>query len=124
MKNPTDLRSRVDAFVADLSVLVRDAALNAVQEALGTERRRGPGRPRKSAPARAGRRAKRDPKAVLAVADKVLGVVKAKPGQSVEQIGRTLGMPTKALKLPVIKLLEGKKLRTKGQKRGTRYFPA
>ena len=31
---------------------------------------------------------------------------------------------TKHLKLPIAKLMEAKQLRTEGQKRGTRYFPA
>jgi hypothetical protein len=33
-------------------------------------------------------------------------------------------MPTAVLKLPAAKLLESKKVKTKGQKRGTRYFEA
>ncbi|MBM3978404.1 MAG: hypothetical protein FJ299_15625 [Planctomycetes bacterium] len=130
VNSPNDLRARVDAFVADLAVLIRQSALEAVQEALGAGAapRRGPGRPRGSgkAPkaARGGKRAKRDPQAVLAMADKVHGIVKAKPGQSVEQIGKALRMPTKALTLPIRKLLEAKRVKTKGQRRGTRYFPS
>lgn len=122
-----DLRARVDAFVDDLNVLIREAALLAVHQALGVSAKRGPGRPRGAAKApaakRGGKRAKRDPQAVLAMADKVHAAIKAKPGQSVEQIGKGLGMPTKALTLPIRKLLDAKRVKTKGQRRGTRYFP-
>jgi hypothetical protein len=133
LDSENDLRARVDAFVDDLNVLIREAALLAVQQALGATGgrgvgRRGPGRPRGTGRAvaakRGGKRAKRDPKVVLAVADKVHTAIKAKPGQSVEQIGKALGMETKALTLPIRKLLDAKRVKTKGQRRGTRYFPS
>lgn len=43
---------------------------------------------------------------------------------SVEKIGRALRMSTKALKLPVAKLLQAEQVRTKGRRRGTKYFAA
>ena len=52
--NPTDqaIRAHVESFAADLTELVRAAALESVREALGGEiaapARRGPGRPRKA----------------------------------------------------------------------------
>jgi H2-forming N5,N10-methylenetetrahydromethanopterin dehydrogenase-like enzyme len=125
MAIPNDLRSRVDSFVADLESLIRESALNAVQAALGVAPRRGRGRPRGAAGiSRAGKRAKRDPKAVLELAAKVHASIKAKPGQSVEQIGKAMKLPTKALVLPIRKLLGAKQVKTKGQRRGTRYFAA
>ncbi len=44
------------------------------------------------------------------------------PGQSVEQIKKALGVATKDLQLPIVRLIAAKKLMTKGRKRGTRYF--
>ena len=41
-----------------------------------------------------------------------------------EAIGKALGTPTKELNLPVKKLLSAKRIRTKGEKRATEYFPA
>lgn len=52
----------------------------------------------------------------------VVAYVAKHPGQSVEQIGKALGAKTKELALPVIRMVEAKKLKTTGQKRGTRYF--
>jgi predicted transcriptional regulator len=52
----------------------------------------------------------------------VHAAIKAKPGSSVEQLGKSLGMQTKQLALPIRKLLAAKQVKTKGQRRGTRYF--
>lgn len=58
---------------------------------------------------------------MLKLAAKVHAAIKAKRGMSVEDIGRALRLPTKALKLPVAKLLQAKQVKAKGQKRATRY---
>jgi hypothetical protein len=144
------IQDRIQSFVAELSGLVRQSALEAVQAALGggvaAPARRGPGRPRKNAAAgpiaaaapagadgsksaapagnrgRKGKRAKRSSADVDATAAALLTYVAANEGQSIEQIGKGMGVATKGLKLPVIKLMEAKKLNTKGQRRGTKYF--
>jgi len=134
--NSTDreLRERIDAFVVEISNLVRISALEAVHAALGSTlgavaapaAKRGPGRPPKaasassSAPASSG--GKRSPEAVLKTADAVLAYIKAHPGQRLEEIGKGVKMPTKDLKLPIQKLFDAKSISTKGVKRGTKYF--
>jgi hypothetical protein len=131
----SELRARIDAFTADISTLVRQAALEAVHAALGVApvapatRRRGPGRPPKTAagapaskPARRGPRAKRTPEDVAKMGEAVVGYVVKNPGQSVEQIGTALGIKTKELALPIIRMIEAKKVRTTGERRGTKYF--
>jgi len=141
MATPTldqDIQNRIESFLAELSGLVRRSAMEAVQIALSGDgaapRRRGPGRPRGSGrrgpgrprkagrPARAGKRAKRSSEAVEAMATRVLAQIRSKQGQRLEEIGRAMKMPTKGLKLPIQKLLGSKKVKTKGAKRGTRYF--
>jgi hypothetical protein len=141
MPTPTldqDIQNRIQSFLAELSSLVRRSAMEAVQEALAGDgaapRRRGPGRPRGTGkrgpgrprqagrPARAGKRAKRSSEAVEAMAARVLAQIRSKQGQRLEEIGRAMKMPTKGLKLPIQKLLSSKKVKTKGAKRGTRYF--
>jgi hypothetical protein len=136
--NNTDaaIRSRIDSFLTELGALVRQSALQAVEEALGegAPRRRAPGRPRGSGkrgpgrprkvgrPAGGGKRAKRSYEDVDAMAVRVLAQVRSKQGQRLEEIGRAMKLPTKGLKLPIAKLLAAKRLSTKGQKRGTKYF--
>jgi hypothetical protein len=123
------VRTRIDSFVQELSALVRQAAIESVRTALGAgpAPARGPGRPRgtsNSAPTASVKRkgGKRTPEDVAKAAELVLGYVKTNAGQRLEQMARGLKMSTKDLKLPVAKLMEAKKLSTKGQKRGTRYF--
>lgn len=145
-----EIKSRVEAFVNDLSDLVRQAALEAVTEALkkgeATPPPRKVGRPAKAAPpveaqeekktsARtrgrpaapkgAKRRAgeKRSPQILAQVTEQVFNHIKANAGQGVEQIAKALGTTTKELTLPIRKLLADKKITSKGQKRATRYFP-
>ena len=66
--------------------------------------------------------AKRDPRLLQALTDKLGDYIKKNPGLRIEQIGKALGTPTKDLALPVKKLVAAKKISTKGQKRATTYF--
>ena len=136
MMNQQDqqVRTLVDQFVSDLTVVIRKAALEAVRDVLSetTPARRGPGRPRKAAAAgtkrKPGRprkrttRGRRSPEDVAALADKVLAHVRSNPGQRLEEMGRALSMDTKELKRPIANLMGAGSLRTEGQKRGTRYY--
>lgn len=136
---PTNITSQIDArvqsFVAELTTLVRAAALDAVQGVLGgsaTPARRGPGRPRgpgkktaaktmKARPARRAKGARRSSEDVDATAAKFLAFVKANDGKRLEEISKGLGIHTADLKLPAQKLLAAKSVKTTGQKRGTKY---
>jgi hypothetical protein len=145
-----ELRSHVDAFVNELSDLIRRQALQAVGEVLkkgettdhAPARRpgrppkaaagleapaapRGRGRPPKTAAAAPKRRAgeKRTPQELVQITDQVFNYIKSNPGQGVEQIAKSLATSTKELTLPIRKLLVDKKVGSKGQKRATRYFP-
>lgn len=129
MSIESEIQSRVTAFAAELVAIVRASALEVVQEALGdavTPRAaRGRGAAVVAAPravAARGKGAKRDPQAIEALTNQLAAYIKKNPGQRIEQIGKELGIPTKELALPVKKLLAGKRLSTKGQKRATTYF--
>jgi hypothetical protein len=133
-----DIRSRIDSFLGELSLLVKRQALEAVHEVLGdgAARRRGPGRPRGSGRrgpgrprkagrarrARAGKRIRRSAEDLAKIGARVLAQVRSKAGQRLEEIGRALKTDTAVLKKPVADLLKAKKLKTKGAKRGTKYF--
>ncbi len=131
------IRTRIDSFLAELSELVRLAALGSVHAALSGEpapgQRRGPGRPRGSGRPRktaarvrvvapAGKRIRRSAADLEQIAARVLAHVKANAGHRLEQIGKALKTDTAILKRPIQNLLAARKLRTKGQKRGTMYF--
>jgi hypothetical protein len=121
-------------FTTEIPALVRASALEAVYSALGatlttTPAKRGPGRPPKAAaqtaapaPKHRGKPAKRTPEDVAKTGEAVVAYVAKNPGESVEQIGKALGAKTKELALPIIRMIEAKKLRTTGKRRGTKYF--
>jgi len=68
-----------------------------------------------------GRRSAED---VEQMATTLLAHVKSNPGQRGEQIAEVLGVDTKQLRLPMQKLIDDASVKTKGQRRGMRYYPA
>ena len=64
---------------------------------------------------------KRDPKVIEALQSKVLAHIKAFPGLRIEQINKALGTTTKAIFLPIKKLLAAKAIKATGAKRSTTY---
>jgi hypothetical protein len=132
------IRERVEAFAAELTELIRAAAMETVASALGEGavgggRGRGRGRRAAAVAVRAGRRgaraaarekgAKRPPQEIEKLTGKLADYVKSNPGQRIEQIAKGMGTSTKELNLPVKKLIATKALKTRGQKRATQYFP-
>jgi hypothetical protein len=127
-----EMRSRIDRFLDELAALVKNAALESVQAALGgaASAKRGRGRPRSTpAPSGAPRgrpakssRGKRSSAEVDQTAGRIQTFVRSNPGLGLEAIAKGIGTTTKELKLPIIKLLASRALSKKGQKRGTKYF--
>lgn len=132
------IEARVQSFVQELSGLVRAAALEAVADALGGKpvgaARRGrpvgsknkvaaaAGKAAPAAPAARRKRGKRTSEEVDAMAARILDHVKKTPGTSVEKMAKAFRVASKELTLPITKLMGDKKMKTTGQKRGTKYF--
>jgi hypothetical protein len=124
------IRSRVEAFVDELSELIRQSALDTVAQVLKGEDAGGR-RGRRGAPAgrtpvlgrgRArAKGAKRSQDELESLTSRLLGYIKSNAGQRIEQIAKGMGVSTRELNLPAKKL--NKSIRTKGQKRATQYFP-
>ncbi|MBX7193050.1 MAG: DNA-binding protein [Sandaracinaceae bacterium] len=126
-----EIEARVAAFVADLDGLVRRAALEAVQSALGGAKPAPAAKPAAAKAAKPAAKpvakkkgAKRDPAALAKLVDTVKGHIGQHPGEGVEVIAKHLGVSSKELALPISKLLESKAITKKGEKRATKYFPA
>lgn len=123
------IRARVEEFANEIVALTRESVMERVRESLGNGAPSRRGRPRGTAArsaTRASRRpkgAKRSPAQLANLQQRLLGHIKANPGQRIEQIGAALHVPTKELALPAKKLLADKAIRTRGQKRATAYFP-
>ena len=122
------IREAVESFVEQLRGLITQAALESVQVALNG----GSALPRRgSKPGRSGspsavktrqKGIKRSPEELDALVKRLLAYIVKHPGQRIEQIGASLGVPSKEFVLPVKKLLSEKQITTKGQKRATAYF--
>jgi hypothetical protein len=129
------IETSIHAFVQELSTLVKAATVESVSQALGGEgapakarRGRPPGSKNASAramvpvrPPRRGKRAKRSSEQVDAMAARVLEHVKKNSGTSVERMSKVFKVKSKELMLPIRKLISEKKLKTSGQRRGTKY---
>jgi pyruvate/2-oxoglutarate dehydrogenase complex dihydrolipoamide acyltransferase (E2) component len=126
------LQARVDDFVADLTEMIRAAALEAVHEALGagkaaptkkraTKKRATNKRATKKAPARRGRprgaASMPDPKLMAAIVKQL----KQRPIQGVEELSKAIGVPSAKLKPSVGQLLDDGAIKRKGKARGTKY---
>lgn len=128
----SEIRSRISAFLTDISLLVKRSALESVLQSLGGDAaavRPGPGRPTGSGkrgpgkrPKAGGRAGRRSTAGAEELSGALVAHVKANPGQRLEEIGRALRMDTAVLKAPAAKLVVAGGLRREGQKRGTRYF--
>lgn len=124
----TQMNAVVQGFVAQISELARQAALQTLESAFVGQNGRGrkaasvlavpssgPGRPR------GGKGAKRTQADLDALAERVITFVKSKPGLRIEQINKELGTTTKDLALPIRKMVADGYLSAKGQKRSTTY---
>ena len=123
----------VNDFVAQVSALARQAAMDTLHSALsgalpaggGARRGRPPGSGAIAALG-SGRRpkgAKRPADEIEATKERLYSFIKDNPGQRVEQINKALGTTTKDLTLPLKKLIADKAVRTEGEKRATAYYP-
>ena len=124
------IQGRIATFVEEVNVLVRAAALEAVNVALGgqvpaTGSRRAPkARKGTKATAKKGKRARRTADQVKTLAAKLEKAVKANAGQRLGDLATQLRIDTKDARRPMSMLLDADKVRTEGQRRGMRYFQA
>jgi hypothetical protein len=122
------VREAVESFVEQLTELIQRAALESVQTALNggsAPSQRGSSREFSRASVASERHqpgSKRTPAELAALIKKLHAYIAKNPGQRIEKIGTGLGVPTKALVLPVKRLISERKVTTKGQKRATLYF--
>jgi hypothetical protein len=100
------VREALYRFVDDVSQMMRLAALDTIETALGTRGARG---------------AKRSPDELAALSQRLFDYVAKHPGQRIEQIAEGLGTSTRELTLPLKKLISEKRIARKGQKRATTY---
>lgn len=133
-KNSTydaDLQTLVGSFTSNLTLLVRRAALEqvhaALSDALGTgtpvAQKRGPGRPVGSTAKSTGG-GRRTNEQMEALGESLFAHISKNPGQRGEQVAAALKTDVKTMRPAMLKLIEAKKIKTKGQRRGMTYYGA
>jgi hypothetical protein len=129
MNTEQQIRQRIDNFVRDLQALLVDAAKESLMAALGGAApvtrgasRKAAARPARGRKAAAGGRVRRSTEQLAEVQDKVLGALNKNPGMTSEEIQDALGLEKKDLQRPLTLLREEKRVKTKGQRRGMKYF--
>jgi glutamate-1-semialdehyde aminotransferase len=80
--------------------------------------------PAASSGSRGGTTGRRSSEDVEQIGSSLFEHVTRNPGQRGEQIAEALSMDTKTIRLPMKKLIEDKRVKTKGERRGMRYYPA
>ena len=130
------IHARIEAFSRELEELVRTTAIDAVRTSLGDGRPTAPrptpkpttAKPTATSAARTPlsfkrkKGAKRSPEQLAAIDSAIVGYVKSNAGKRIEDMGKSLGVPTNDLKLRVALLVQKKALRKTGVKRATKYF--
>jgi len=121
------LRDAVEAFVVQLKGIFQQLALEKIQSALSDDvapvrRQRGASNGPRTPKSARRKGAKRSPEELEALTKSLLAYVRKNAGQRIEQIAEGMGTSTKELALPAKKLIAGKQLATKGQKRATTYY--
>jgi len=129
--DPTsDIRTLVDQFAADITAVTKRLALEdlhaKMQTVLGgsSPKRRGLGRPRGAGTGKRGRPSKFTPEQMEKHGAAILALLKKTPGARSEQLSTAMKMDAKTLRIPLAALIKAKKIKVKGQKRGTTYFVA
>lgn len=126
-----EIQSLVESFASELTALVRRTTIEQLQQALGDFS--GGATPvakrtvrvvRMGRSAKKGSGGKRTPEQVHAFGETLYAFIKKSPGQRGEQIAAALKTDVKTMRLPLLRLIADKKVKTKGQRRGMTYFAA
>lgn len=67
--------------------------------------------------------AKRTPGELDALCEGLAAAIAAQPGLRIEQLAEVMSVPSRSLTLPTRKLLASRRIKKKGEKRATIYFP-
>jgi hypothetical protein len=122
------VQTALDTLIEAIRAELREEFLSALGSSSSAPTKRGRRRqPKASSKAKATRArakgAKRTPEELEALTAKTLAAITKTPGKRVEELSEVLGVGSKELALPILKLFEQKSIKTTGQRRGTKYFP-
>lgn len=125
----TDIRNRIESFVAEMTALIRQAAVESAIAALNGSNgysgaKRGPKPKNANLPTQGGKRVRRSEKDILQMMSKVVAFIESNPGSRSEDIRAKLGVTAPQLADSLRRLIADKSIKSKGQRRGTTYSKA
>ncbi len=125
------ISNRIEEFVADITQLAREHAMQTLANALvmndsaaGSRTTRSRAKGRLSGRGSSGGRHKRTQAELDEDKQRLLAAICAAPGQRMLDLAPALKTSAKQLALPARQLIAEKLVRTEGQKRSTAYFPS
>jgi hypothetical protein len=127
MPTTPSIESLVQNFTNNLSQVMRRAALEEVHAKLSlvigdaAPKTRRP-RATVSKSGKRGHPGKFTSDQLDAMGAKILAILKQAPGARSEQLSAAMKLDAATLRIPLKALVKAKKIKVKGQKRGTRYF--
>jgi hypothetical protein len=117
-----DLESQIEALVREHIAMIRHAATTAVERAFA-----GGSGARSKAKAAARRRTvkslRRGPEEMAALSERLYVAICAQPGAGMPALASQLGVSSGELNVPATRLRRAGRVRSVGQRQGTRYFP-
>lgn len=136
----TQIMQLTENFIVDVTRLAKNAAIQAIQAALGSAVGGGAleamntalgidvggpvavkkSRSTSSAPLAKGE--KRTQESIEKIRALVLGYIKKNPGTPIEPMGKALELKTSEMALPIKKLIADQQVHTTGHRRATQYF--
>ena len=128
-----EIQVLVQHFTSELTTLVRHSTFQELQAVLSTFQSgtSAPSATRTVKVVRLGRSAKsassggkRTTEQVAQFGEALLAFIQQNPGQRGEQIALALKTDVKTMRLPMLRLIADKKVKTKGQRRGTSGWPS
>jgi hypothetical protein len=120
LRKQTNLEIAIERLVHEHVAALQTAAASAVERAFSKHRSGGLRAPPTTRRASGNRRA---PDEVAGLAEKLYAAVCANPGSAMPKLASLLGTSPRALNRPAIQLRRTGRLRSVGQRQGTRYFP-
>src|SRR5262245_4597429 len=117
-----DLEIQIEALVREHIAMLRGAAATAVERAFaGTSGARS--KPKEAARPKAVGSRRRAPEEMAALSERLYAAICAQPGAAMSALASQLGVASCELHLPATHLRRAGRVRSIGQRHGTRYFP-
>jgi hypothetical protein len=116
-----DLEIQIEALVREHIAMIRRAAALAVERAFAVSAG-APSKGKAAARKPEGSR-RRGPEEMAALSERLYASICAQPGAAMSALASHLGVASSALNVPATRLRRAGRVRSVGQRHGTRYFP-